>query len=219
MHEETAAKRAEPRRRREFGSFALATLSGIVLLAAMTPIGWSTPILGIPAFALAVGLGFRNLYVERPSPAAILAFAAAWGMTLGSVAGMLDRILPGIAAHLIAGTLAGILGPLVFFAAGKVRAAGSGSRALIHLAASLAIYGAAVAALTAAGALPWHDSGFWPAAGILLGCSAAAWMSGFFGRHLDDLEAAMSLESEPCEFWKSSFGALIILAFILLGAR
>lgn len=217
--EETATKRAGPRHLREPHYFVLSTLGGISLLAAMTPLGWSTPILGLPALVCAIGLGFTNLYMEKPSPPAILGFAAAWGLTLGSGAGILDPILPGVAVHLIAGILAGLLGPLAFFAAGKVRAAGRGSRALIHLAASFAAYGAAVLALAAAGALPWNTSGAWPAAGLLLGCVAAAWMSGFFGRHLDDVETAMRFESAPGEFWKSSFGALIILAFVLLGAR
>lgn len=214
---EEVADHCHPGESRRRLAFFLAALGGMVVLLAGTAVGWSIPVLYAAAFAGALILAVANIFRDKPSALLVLAFAAVWGTALGSTAAVLDPIVPGLTLHLIAGTSAGILGPLAFFLRGRP------GRTLVHLAASLALYWAAVAVLAGGGILEWPSEGgagpAWAILGCVAGCLAASWVSRYFGNHLREIEGSMRFESEPGDSWRSAFGVLITLAFVLLGAQ
>lgn len=93
---------------------------GLVIIGAA--IGWNMPALMLPGAIVGLVLGLVNSFKREPSPALILLYAAAEGLFLGGLSGVLDAMYPGIAVQAVLGTLCVFAATLALFTSGKVRA-------------------------------------------------------------------------------------------------
>lgn len=102
------------------------TVGAFAVLLVAAAIGWQlTPAMpwlfwvgSIVGFVLAL----VNIFKKEPSPALILAYAAAQGIFLGGISLMFESAYQGIVAQAVIGTLAVVGVTLALFASGKVRA-------------------------------------------------------------------------------------------------
>lgn len=92
---------------------------GLLLVGAF--VGWMMPQLAIAGAIVGFVLAMVNIFRKKISPALILAYAAAQGVFLGGITGLLEAVLPGIAIQALLGTGAVFGTVLVLFANGKVR--------------------------------------------------------------------------------------------------
>ena len=100
------------------GAFAVLLVGaavGWLLTPAMPWVFWVAAIVG---FVLAL----VNIFKKEPSPALILAYAAAQGVFLGGISLMFETAYAGIVAQAVIGTLAVVGVTLALFASGKIRA-------------------------------------------------------------------------------------------------
>ena len=85
-------------------------------------LGWVIPILAIPGAIAGLVLGLVNTFKKEPSPALILAFAAAQGLFVGGISVMFNDLYDGIVAQAILATLVVVGVTLALFRSGKIRA-------------------------------------------------------------------------------------------------
>jgi uncharacterized YccA/Bax inhibitor family protein len=102
------------------------TLGTFAVLLLGAAVGWVTltlvPFLFIGAAIVGFVLALVNIFKKEPSPALILAYAAAQGVFLGGISLMFESQWSGIVAQAVIGTLAVVGVTLALFASGKVRA-------------------------------------------------------------------------------------------------
>jgi len=98
-----------------FGVLLVFAAAGWLLTPAMPWLFWAGSIIG---FVLAL----VNIFKKEPSPALILAYAAAQGVFLGGISLMFESAYQGIVAQAVIGTLAVVGVTLALFASGKIRA-------------------------------------------------------------------------------------------------
>jgi uncharacterized YccA/Bax inhibitor family protein len=98
------------------------TLSTFVILLVGAVVGWSIPALMIPAALIGFVLALVNTFKKEPSPALILLFAAAQGIFVGGISGVLNAQFDGIVVQAVMGTLVVFGVTLALFANGKIRA-------------------------------------------------------------------------------------------------
>ncbi|TXK17014.1 Bax inhibitor-1/YccA family protein [Homoserinibacter sp. GY 40078] len=102
---------------------SLGTFAVLVVAAA---IGWVTmpavPFLWIGAAIVGFVLALVNIFKKEPSPALILAYAAAQGVFLGGISSFYEAQWPGIVSQAVLATLAVVGVTLALFASGKIRA-------------------------------------------------------------------------------------------------
>ena len=85
-------------------------------------LGWVVPILLIPGAIVGLVLGLVNTFKKEPSPALILAFAAAQGLFVGGISVMFNSMYDGIVTQAILATLVVVGVTLALFRSGKIRA-------------------------------------------------------------------------------------------------
>jgi uncharacterized YccA/Bax inhibitor family protein len=93
---------------------------GLLLVGAF--VGWQVPALMLPGLLVGLVLGLVNSFKREPSPALILLYAAAEGLFIGALSGVLDAIYPGIAVQAVAATLSVFAVTLGLYRSGKYRA-------------------------------------------------------------------------------------------------
>lgn len=109
-YEDTIAKTAL-----SFGVLAVAAVASWIV----TPAFGFLPILGAIAGLV---LGLVNTFKRQPSPALILAYAAAEGVFVGGISMMFEQIFPGVVMQATLATLVVVGVTLALFASGKIRA-------------------------------------------------------------------------------------------------
>ncbi|MFF2271439.1 Bax inhibitor-1/YccA family protein [Agromyces sp. NPDC058136] len=96
------------------------------LLIVGAALGWLTtesmPFLWIGAGIVGFVLALVNTFKREPSPALILAYAAAQGVFVGGISAWYEAINPGIVAQAVLATLVVVGVTLALFASGKIRA-------------------------------------------------------------------------------------------------
>ena len=85
-------------------------------------LGWVVPILLIPGAIVGLVLGLVNTFKKEPSPALILAFAAAQGLFVGGISVTFNSLYDGIVTQAILATLVVVGVTLALFRSGKIRA-------------------------------------------------------------------------------------------------
>ncbi|HSU72003.1 MAG TPA: Bax inhibitor-1/YccA family protein [Micrococcaceae bacterium] len=98
------------------------TLGTLALVLVGAAVGWIFPILTIPGMLVGLVLGLVNSFKREPSPALIMVYAAAEGMFLGGLSGVLEGLFPGIVIQAVIGSLSVFAVTLLLFKSGKVRA-------------------------------------------------------------------------------------------------
>jgi len=102
------------------------TAASFGVLVVFAAVGWTITPAAPWVFWVASLVGFVlalvNIFKKEPSPALILAYAAAQGVFLGGISLMFESQWSGIVAQAVIGTLAVVGVTLALFASGKVRA-------------------------------------------------------------------------------------------------
>lgn len=98
------------------------TLGTLALVLVGAAVGWIFPVLTIPGMLVGLVLGLVNSFKREPSPALIMVYAAAEGMFLGGLSGVLEGLFPGIVIQAVIGSLSVFAVTLLLFKSGKVRA-------------------------------------------------------------------------------------------------
>ena len=102
------------------------TAASFGVLVVFAAVGWTITPAAPWVFWVASLIGFVlalvNIFKKEPSPALILAYAAAQGVYLGGISLMFESQWSGIVAQAVIGTLAVVGVTLALFASGKVRA-------------------------------------------------------------------------------------------------
>ena len=104
-----------PNKAASFGVLVVFAAAGWMISPAAPWVFWLASLIG---FVLAL----VNIFKKEPSPALILAYAAAQGVFLGGISLMFESQWSGIVAQAVIGTLAVVGVTLALFATGKVRA-------------------------------------------------------------------------------------------------
>lgn len=106
---------------------------GVLLVGAA--VGWVTmplvPFLWIGAALVGFVLALVNIFKKEPSPALILAYAAAQGVFLGGISSFYERLYPGIVTQAVLATFCVVAVTLVLFATGKVRASAKATKVFL----------------------------------------------------------------------------------------
>lgn len=98
------------------------TIAGFAVLVVGAAVGWIFPVLAIVGALAGFVLALVNIFKKKPSPALVLAYAAAEGLLVGGVSSFYATMWDGIVPMALFGTL-GVVGvTLALFASGKVRA-------------------------------------------------------------------------------------------------
>ena len=102
------------------------TAASFGVLVVFAAVGWTITPAAPWVFWVASLVGFVlalvNIFKKEPSPALILAYAAAQGVFLGGISLMFESQWSGIVAQAVIGTLAVVGVTLALFASGKIRA-------------------------------------------------------------------------------------------------
>ncbi len=98
------------------------TVGMLALVLAGAAVGWIFPVLTIPGMIIGLVLGLVNSFKREPSPALMMLYAAAEGVFLGGISGILEGMFPGIVVQAVLGTLSVFAVTLLLFKSGKVRA-------------------------------------------------------------------------------------------------
>jgi Predicted membrane protein len=97
------------------------TIAGFAVLLVGAAVGWFIPALAIVGAIAGFVLAMVNIFKKKPSPALVLAYAAAEGLLVGGVSFFFAQLWDGIIPIALFGTL-GVVGvTLALFANGKVR--------------------------------------------------------------------------------------------------
>lgn len=136
---EPPAPRTEPTIPREgaltYDDVIVKTATTLVVVVAFAVVGWFIPGLTLIGALGGLALGLINSFKKEPSVPLILAYAAAEGLLLGGISGVLESALPGIVIQAVLATGCVFAVTLGLFASGKVRASARMTR--IALAAML----------------------------------------------------------------------------------
>lgn len=97
-----------------------AAIFGVLLLTAV-PTWLFAPGLAIPAMFVGLVLGLVNAFKKEPSPALILAYAAAQGVFLGGISAIFEAMYPGIVVQAVLATLTTFGAMLFLYKSGRIR--------------------------------------------------------------------------------------------------
>ncbi|MDN5812150.1 MAG: Bax inhibitor-1/YccA family protein [Micrococcaceae bacterium] len=85
-------------------------------------VGWQMPALMLPAMLIGFVLALVNIFKREPSPVLIMLYAAAEGVFLGAISGVLDAMYDGIAVQAVLATFSVFAVTLLLYRSGKYRA-------------------------------------------------------------------------------------------------
>jgi uncharacterized YccA/Bax inhibitor family protein len=98
------------------------TVGAFAVLLVFAAVGWFVPFLWIVGGIVGFVLALVNIFKKEPSPALILAYAAAQGLFVGGISAFYQSMWDGIVVQAVLGTLAVVGVTLALFASGKIRA-------------------------------------------------------------------------------------------------
>lgn len=97
------------------------TVMLFLIVLAGGAVGWFMPGLAIVGAIVGLVLGLVNAFKKEPNVALIVAYAAAQGVFLGGISGLLEAQYAGIVSQAVIGTLSVFGVTLLLFRSGKVR--------------------------------------------------------------------------------------------------
>ncbi len=107
------------------------TATSLAVVIAFAIVGWQVPVVALPAALIGFGLGLANSFKREPSVPLILLYAAAQGLFIGALSGVLEYIYPGIVVQAALATISVFVVMLGLFASGKVRASAKATKVFL----------------------------------------------------------------------------------------
>lgn len=115
-----------------------ATTLGAVIAFAI--VGWFMPVLAVPGAIVGMILGFVNAFKREPSAPLILLYAAAQGLFIGGISGVLEGVYPGIVVQAALATITVFVVMLALFSSGKVRASAKATKVFLIAITGYAVF-------------------------------------------------------------------------------
>lgn len=161
------------------GTLTRAAIGFVVLLAA-AGIAWFVPVLVIPGLIVGLVLGLVIAFKRITNPAAVLSYAAAEGLVVGGLSGLMERIYPGIASQAVLATLVVFAVVMFLYRVNIFRATPRMTKIFIIASISYALFGLINLALMLTGVTTgmfgmYSDLGFWGIAIGVLGVLLASY--------------------------------------------
>ncbi|MBA4248220.1 MAG: hypothetical protein C0444_08005 [Microbacterium sp.] len=197
------------------------TLGAFVVLLAFAAVGWFVPGVWIVGGIVGFVLALVNIFKKEPSPALILAYAAAQGLFVGGISAFYQSFMDGIVVQAVMGTLIVVGVTLALFASGKIRASKRATKIFL-----IAMVGYAVFSLVNMGLMIFGvtDSMFGLRGEPFLGMPLGFWLG-----ILVILMAAYSLvldfdavktgvqRGAPAKYgWTAAFGIMVTVIWLYL---
>ncbi len=197
------------------------TVGMLALVLVGAAVGWIFPVLTIPGMIIGLVLGLVNSFKREPSPALMMLYAAAEGVFLGGISGLLEGMFSGIVVQAVLGTLSVFAVTLLLFKSGKVRATPKMTKIFMigiggYLVFSLLNFGLMVFNVTDS---PWgirsmHIPGTSIPFGLVLGLLAIALAA--FSLVMDFTSIQRGVQNGvPAKYsWTAAFGLTVTLVWL-----
>lgn len=195
------------------------TLGVVIAAAAAT---WVlAPQLYMVGLIVGFVLGLVNSFKREPSPALILAYAAAEGVFLGGISAIFEQTMPGIAMQAVLATMATFVAVLALYRSGKVQVTGRFRRIVMG-----AMLGYLLFSLVNFGLMLFTDIGGWGLRseitimgiplGLIIGVAAVILASAFLMMDFDQIKNGVQ-QGIPAKYsWTAAFGLTVTLVWLYL---
>jgi uncharacterized YccA/Bax inhibitor family protein len=193
---------------------------GVLVAAAV--VGWQVPALLLPGLIVGFILAMVNSFKREPSPALILAYAAAEGATLGALSGLFESIpkYAGIVPEAVIATFAVVGVVLALFRFAGVRATAKANRIFFAALLGYLLYSFVNLILmwTGVNSDPWGLNGsvhlFGVPLGIILGVFAVLLGSYSLVQDFTFVENAVQNRVDKKYAWTASFGIMVTVVWL-----
>lgn len=203
------------------------TVGAFAVLLVGAAIGWLTigvaPFLFVGAGLVAFVLALVNIFKKEPSPALILAYAAAEGVFIGGISGFFEVQWPGVVLQAVIATLVVVGVTLALFASGKIRASKRATKIFL-----IAMIGYAIFSLVNVGIMifggangnPWGLRGSFEIAGIPLGVILGVFVVILAAYSLvldfDFIQKGVQNKAPRKYGWTGAFGIMVTVVWLYL---
>lgn len=187
----------------------------VVLLATAVPTWLFAPGLFVVGMFVGLVLGLVNAFKRNPSPALIVAYAAAQGVFLGGISAYFEARFPGLVMQAVLATFATFAACLVLFRSGKVRVTPKFTRWLLVAMGGYLVFSLVNLALTWTGVLDGWGLRSGPF-GIIIGLVAVGLASMSLIVDFDSIQRGVQ-SGAPAKFaWTAAFGLVVTLVWLYL---
>lgn len=203
------------------------TAGSFAVLLVGAGIGWVTapsiPFLWIGAAIVGFVLALVNIFKKEPSPALILAYAAAQGVFIGGISAFYEAQFPGVVLQAVLATLAVVGVTLALFASGKIRASKKATKIFLvamvgYLVFSLINVGIMI--FGGAGGNPWGLRGsveiFGIPLGIILGVFVVILAAYSLVLDFDFIQRGVNNQAPRKYGWTGAFGIMVTVIWLYL---
>jgi len=203
------------------------TVVSFIVLVAGAAIGWvsaeAMPFLWIGAALVALVLALVNIFKKKPSPALVLAYAAAEGVFIGGISKFYEIQFPGVVVQAVVATLVVVGVTLALFASGKIRASKKATKIFL-----IAMIGYAVFSLVnigimvfgGAGGNPWGARGIEIIPGVPLGVILGIFVVILAAYSLvldfDFIQKGVQNKAPKQYAWTGAFGIMLTVVWLYL---
>lgn len=185
---------------------------GVLVIGAV--VGWQIPALMLPGVLIGLVLGLVNAFKREPSPALILLYAAAEGLFIGGLSGVLEARYPGIAVQAVVATLSVFAVTLALYRSGKYRATPKMTKMFMIAMGAYLVFGLVNLGMMLFGVT---DSMFGMRTGILgLAIGAIAVLLATYSLVLDFTQISEGVkQGAPARFaWSAAFGLTVTMVWL-----
>lgn len=198
---------------------------GVLVVGAV--IGWATastmPAVWIIAGIIGFVLALVNIFKKEPSPALILAYAAAQGIFVGAVSAAYEVQFQGIVMQAVLATLAVVGVTLALFASGKIRASKKATKIFLIAMVGYIVFSLLNLVLTMTGAVsnPWGlrgDDLFGTGIpiGLVLGVLVVIMAAYSLVLDFDFIQKGVQNRAPRKYGWSGAFGIMVTVIWLYL---
>jgi uncharacterized YccA/Bax inhibitor family protein len=191
------------------------TLGLVVVAAAAAWISGMPYGLGVLFGLVAMVLALVQSFRREPSPALILAYAAAEGLFLGTVSSAINEVAPGAAMQAVIGTMAVFAGVLFMYKQRIIKVNARFTRYVMAAAVGFILLSAVnliVALIGDGNGLGLRDGGL----GVLFGIAGVVLGACFLALDFKQVEDGIAYGAPEKESWLAAFGLTLTLVWIYL---
>lgn len=195
---------------------------GIVAIGGV--IGFFLPVLAVPAAIVGFVLALVNIFKRKPSPALVIAYAAAEGIFLGGISYIVEVAMntPGIIGQALLGTGLVFGVTLALFATGKVRESKTATKVFLIAGVAYALFSVINLVLQVTGASPdpWGlmtgVNIFGIPLGLLIGPIVILMAAYSLVMDFSDIKRGVEAGAPRSLAWRAVFGLVLTIVWLYL---
>ena len=203
------------------------TVVSFIVLVAGAAIGWvsaeAMPFLWIGAALVALVLALVNIFKKKPSPALVLAYAAAEGVFIGGISKFYEIQFPGVVVQAVVATLVVVGVTLALFASGKIRASKKATKIFLISMVGYAVFSLVnlgIMVFGGAGGNPWGARGIEIIPGVPLGVILGVFVVILAAYSLvldfDFIQKGVQNKAPKQYAWTGAFGIMLTVVWLYL---